>query len=68
MVQLRLFDMMDDVQYAMSLTSAELPKIKEANIYSYHFIRDIRHAVKKKMAMYRMAQAQYEHDINRIYR
>lgn len=68
MEQLKLFDMMDDVQYAMSLTSAELPKIKEANIHSYYFIRDIRHAVKKKMAMDRMAQAQYEHDINRIYR
>lgn len=68
MVQLRLFDMMDDVQYAMSLTSAELPKIKQANIHSYHFIRDIRHAVQKKMSMDRMAIAQYEHDINRIYR
>ena len=68
MVQLRLFDMMDDVQYAMSLTSAELPKIKETNIYSYHFIRDIRNAMHKKMAMDRMAQAQYEHDINRIYK
>jgi hypothetical protein len=68
MEQLKLFDMMDDVQYAMSLTSAELPKIKQANIYSYYFIRDIRNAVHRKMHMDKMAQAQYEHDINRIYR
>lgn len=68
MVQLKLFDMMDDVQYAMSLTSAELPKIKEANIYSYHFIRDIRNAVNKKMSMDRRANMEYEQEISRIYR
>lgn len=68
MVQLKLFDMMDDVQYAMSLTSAELPKIKEANIYSYHFIRDIRNAVHKKMSMDRRANMEYEQEISRIYR
>jgi hypothetical protein len=68
MVQLKLFDMMDDVRYAMSLTSAELPKIKEANIYSYHFIRDIRNAVHKKMSMDRRANMEYEQEISRIYR
>ena len=68
MVQLKLFDLMDDVQYAMSLTSAELSKIRQANIYSYEFIRDIRNAVHKKMRMDKMAQAQYEDAINRIYR
>ena len=68
MVQLKLFDMVDDVQYAMSLTSAELPKIKEANIYSYHFIRDIRNAVHKKMSMDRRANMEYEQEISRIYR
>ena len=68
MVQLKLFDMMDDVQYAMSLTSAELPKIKEANIYSYHVIRGIRNAVHKKMSMDRRANMEYEQEISRIYR
>ncbi len=68
MIQLKLFDMMDDVQYAMSLTSAELPRIKEANVYSYHFIKGIRNAVNKKMAMYRRADVEYEQEINHIYR
>ena len=67
MKQLKLFDMMDDIQYAMSLTSAELPKIKEANIDSYNFIRAIRNAVHEKMAKNRAARAEYERAINRIY-
>ena len=67
MVQLNLFDTMDDIQYAMSLTSAELPKIKQTNIHSYNFIRAIRNVVHKKIAMDRATQATYEREINRIY-
>ena len=53
MVQLRLFDTLDDIQYAMSLTSAELPKIKRANYDAYCFIRDIRIIVHKQKHMYK---------------
>jgi len=45
MVQLKLFGDVDDIQYAMSLTSYELGKIKQVAPASYEFIRFIRNAV-----------------------
>jgi len=45
MIQLRLFGDREDVQYAMSLTSYELVKIKQTAMASYEFIRFIRNAV-----------------------
>ena len=45
MVQLKLFGDLEDVQYAMSLTSYELGKIKQVAPASYEFIRFIRNAV-----------------------
>jgi hypothetical protein len=59
---------MDDIQYAMSLTSAELPKIKQANYDAYCFIRDIRSIVHKQKQMLKRANMEYEQDISRIYR
>jgi hypothetical protein len=68
MVQLRLFDTLDDIQYAMSLTSAELPKIKQANYGAYCFIKDIRSIVHKQKHMYKRADMEYKQDMDRIYR
>lgn len=68
MIQLRLFDTLDDIQYAMSLTSHELGRVKQANYDAYCFIRDIRNIVHKQKQMYKRADMEYKQHMDRIYR
>lgn len=60
MVQLKLFGDGEDVQYAMSLTSYELGKIKQIAPESYMFIKFIRDAVHTHESMVRHSTNQLQ--------
>ena len=66
MRQLRLFNDAHDMQYAMSLTSHELGRIKQVAPESYMFIKFIRDAVHKHEAVVRHSASELQQKFSRF--
>lgn len=62
--QLNLFDKQTDVEYAMSLTSAELQSMKQSSEYSYELIKNLRHIVQRCESIKKGADIRAEAEID----
>ncbi len=61
--QLNLFDEQTDIDFAMSLTSAQLVDLKYREEYSYHWVKQIREVVQRFRSMRRILESNFERDL-----
>lgn len=61
--QLNLFDEQTDIDFAMSLTSAQLADLKHREEYSYHWVKQIREVVQRFRSMKRILESNFERDL-----
>lgn len=61
--QLNLFDEQTDIDFAMSLTSAQLADLKYREEYSYHWVKQIREVVQRFRSMRRILESNFERDL-----
>ena len=61
--QLNLFDEQTDIDFAMSLTSAQLAGLKHREEYSYRWVKQIREIVQRFRSMKRVLESNFERDL-----
>ena len=61
--QLNLFDEQTDIDFAMSLTSAQLVDLKYREECSYHWVKQIREVVQRFRSMRRILESNFERDL-----
>jgi len=68
MKQLELFGHVDNVTYCMSLTSAELSNIRDHNIETHEWIKNVRMIVHRYQAELKCAEGRKAHALEYVFR
>lgn len=61
--QLNLFDEQTDIDFAMSLTTAQFIDLKYREEYSYHWVKQIREVVQRYRSMKKVLDGNFERDL-----
>jgi hypothetical protein len=61
--QLNLFDEQTDIDFAMSLTTAQFIDLKYREEYSYNWVKQIREVVQRYRSMKKVLDGNFERDL-----